>query len=101
MLDAQNIYRGFGPPPAPAMPAIGGLYWYIVGKAEGRMVLLGPYSTEGAATQMALRKFPGGTYKVVSSSTRDRAEMTRRIRHEMVEGDSEVGDAIKRMRHRL
>ena len=85
----------------PVKPHIGGNYWYIVTKQDGRQVLLGPYSDSREAEEIAVDKL-NTDYEVVAMGTRDRAEATRQLRHKMLQGNGgNLEDSLRRMKHTI
>ena len=87
----------------PVRPHIGGNYWYIVTKDEGKMVLAGPFSDTREAEDIAMDSSKiTGTYEIVAMSTRDRAEATRRLRYKMLQGNGgNLKDSLRRMKHTI
>ena len=85
----------------PARPHIGGNYWYIVTKQDGRQVLLGPYGDSREAEEIAVDKL-NTDYEIVAMTTRNRDEATRRLRHEMLRGNGgNLENSLRRMKHTI
>ena len=85
----------------PVRPHIGGNYWYIVTKQDGRMVLLGSYDTPQEAENIAMEKI-NSDYEVVQMPTRDRAKATQMLRHKMLRGNGgNLEDSLRRMKHTI
>lgn len=83
----------------PRLPHIGGNYYYIVTKQDGRMVLLGPYNNEQEAEETAVSKI-NTDYEVVALPTKNRASATQMLRHKILRSDGgNLAAALRRMRH--
>ena len=111
-LNLSKIYSGnYKQPTTPKkfdyqMPAIGSNknFWYIVAKAgagdKSRVLLLGPYSTEDKAFEVATDKI-NASFKVVELPTRDRSVATQIIRHKVLNESSNIELSVKRMKHQV
>jgi len=85
----------------PVRPHIGGNYWYIVTKQNGRMVLLGSYDTAPEAEGIAMEKL-SSDYEVVQMPTRDRAKATQMLRHKMLRSNGgSLDESLRRMKHTI
>ena len=85
----------------PVRPHIGGNYWYLVTKQDGRMVLLGPYGDEPEAAGVAMEKI-NTDYEIVQMPTRDRAKATQLLRHKILQGNGgNLEDSLRRMKHTI
>lgn len=93
-------YKGLERMYNPEQLHTGNTWWYVVAKHEGRALLLGPYSDEQSANTTAMSKI-NGPYEVVSSKTRDRAKMTQQVRHMILSDTSDIGQALRRMKHTI
>lgn len=96
MTDYKGMERMYNP----EQLHVGNTWWYVVAKHEGRVVLLGPYNTEQEANTVAVEKLDG-TYEVVQLRTRDRAKATQLLRHRILSDNSDLGQALRRMKHTI
>ena len=81
------------------MPQAFQKYWYVFGTTDtGQPVFLGPYNSEGEATNIAVEKF-SGDYEVVGLNTRDRSRATQEMRHKLIARGSSLSKALTRMKH--
>lgn len=85
----------------PIRPHIGGNWFYIVTKLNGRMVVLGSYDTAQEAESVAVEKL-NTDYEVVAMPTKNRARATRMVRHKMLQGNGgNLEDSLRRMKHTI
>lgn len=96
----RKAYKEPEPPKMPRIPYAQQGFYYIICKSEGRIVLLGPYSDEASANTVAVEKLDGA-YEVVQLRTRDRAKATQLLRHRILSDNSDLGQALRRMKHTL
>ena len=88
-------------PTAPSSPGqtFGALheYYYVVAKQDGRMAVLGPYSTEPEAYEIASKLNVPNV--VIPLSTRDRAKATAMVKHQLLSQHGDLAMALRRMKH--
>lgn len=78
----------------------GNMYWWIKTTHEGRLVILGPYATEGEASDFAFQQL-GTDFEVFDLPTRDKARATSMIKARILKQTSSLDTALQRARHKL
>ena len=78
--------------------AIGPKYYWVVGLAEGRPVIFGPYRDEDTATNMGIEKVEGD-FKVIPLPTRNESRATRMLKGKKLENGSTISEALERVSH--
>lgn len=76
------------------------MYWWIKATHEGRLVILGPYSTEGEASGFGFQRL-GTDFEVYDLPTRDKARATSMIKARILKQTSNLDTALQRARHKL
>jgi len=72
-------------------------YYYVIAKQDGRMAVLGPYSTETEGYEIASKLNVPNV--VMPLSTRDRAKATAMVKHQLLSQHGDLAQALQRMRH--
>lgn len=79
-----------------------GLYYWIrtIDKMSGRLVVLGPYHSEDEANQIGFGKL-SGDFEAVPLKTRDVNLATKVLKHKRFMQTEQLGEALKRARHKV
>lgn len=75
-------------------------FWYwVTGRREGNMVLLGPYTTKDEADEYGFDGFPDGGYETHLLGTRNRAQATQMLKHVLFSETRDLNLSMKPFRH--
>jgi len=76
-------------------------YWILaVEGTTGRPVILGPYSSESEANDMAFNRC-GASFEVIPLQTRDVRSATKILKHRRFEQSEQLAEVLKRARHKV
>ena len=78
-----------------------GIYWWVTGRIEGQVRLLGPYDTEETADDMGFSAFKNSPYDKHMLNTCNRHEAASRLKHIMFEKTGDLPESMKPVRHGL
>jgi len=77
------------------------MYWWITTTSgDGKMVVLGPYTTEEAANSYAFRHL-GSNFETHQLFTRDQSKATRILKKRLFDKIGNLDQALKRAGHQL
>ena len=77
------------------------MYWWVTTTSgDGKMVVLGPYSTEDNANNYAFRHL-GSNFETHQLFTKDMAKATRMLKKRLFDRIGDLDTALKRAGHQL
>lgn len=76
-------------------------FWYIQARVRGKPYLDGPHNTKEEAYAFAFKNLQGIVFEVFSNPSRDRAQVTQREKHNILEEGAGMERAVERMKHKL
>lgn len=75
------------------------MYFWCFGLANGKPVLIGPYSSEAEATEAGFRAFDGGNFETYEFKTKDRGKATQMVKYIQHEGGKPLSEALEPIGH--
>lgn len=75
------------------------MYWWCLGMASGKTILIGPYDSEADAVEAGFRAFDGGNFETYELKTRDRAKATQMVKYKIHEGGKSLDEAMQPISH--
>lgn len=75
-------------------------YYWIIANYGGRLVVIGPKSTDSEAQSMAYEKLDV-PFEIVPLQTRDRSRATSILKARKLEATGNLGQSIQRARHKI
>ncbi len=78
-----------------------GPYWWVTGKIDGKMQLLGKYDSEEEADDMGFKAFKNSPYEKYLLTTSNRSEAVRRLKHVLLDSTGDLQESIKPFHHTI
>jgi len=73
-------------------------WFYLVGKCEGKTVLIGPEATKELANQKGFQLFDG-VFEIYELSTKDRARATQMLKAKLADQTGNLSEALHPVKH--
>ena len=77
------------------------MYYWNLGLAAGKVVLIGPFDTEAEAAESGFLAFDGGNFTTHELPTKDRGRATQMIKYKRIESGMSAGEAMENISHKV
>lgn len=76
-------------------------YYWVTGRVDGKLTLLGPYDTEEDADEQGFKGFKNSPYSIHPLRTRNKASATSALKHELFNESEDLPGSLQPVRHKI